>query len=219
MVGIEAARMIVSGQVVGLGTGSTAAEMIRELGRRVREEGLSVTGVATSFHAAILARGEGIAVRTLEDVERIDIAIDGADEVDPAKNLIKGGGGAHTREKVIASFADRFVVVVDDSKLVSKLGEKFPVPVEAIPMALPLVMRRLRDLGGVPEIRMGVRKDGPVVTDQGNIVIDVRFNGLTNPAALEAAINAIPGVLENGIFAGLADRILVASPAGVRRID
>lgn len=211
--------MVVSGQTVGLGTGSTAAEMIRELGRRVREEGISVAGVPTSFHAAILAREQGIDVRSLEDVDRIDIAIDGADEVDPGKNLIKGGGAAHTREKVIASFADRFVVVVDESKLVPKLGVEFPVPVEAIPMALPLVLRRLRDLGGAPDVRMGVRKDGPVVTDQGNIVIDVRFGGIDDPARLEAAINSIPGVLDNGLFVGLADLILVASPKGVRRID
>ncbi len=218
-VGIEAARLVASGQVVGLGTGSTAAEMIRELGRRAREEGLSIAGVPTSFHAGLLAREQGIAVVALEDVERIDIAIDGADEVDPARNLIKGGGAAHTREKVIASYADRFVVVVDESKLVPRLGSRFPVPVEAIPMALPLVMRRLRDLGGVPEIRMGVRKDGPVVTDQGNLVVDARFDRIEDPAALEARINAIPGVLDNGLFVGLADLVLVATPSGVLRIE
>lgn len=220
-VGVEAARMVEDGAVVGLGTGSTSAFAIEELGRRIREEGLSIVGIPTSYSAAMLAQKAGIVLRTLDDVEHIDIAIDGADEVDPRKNLIKGGGGAHTREKVIDYLADLFVVVVDDSKLVRQLGETFPVPVEVLPMAVSPVVRRLKGLGGEPAVRMAVKKDGPVITDQGNFIVDVRFAGIHDPAALESAINNIPGVVENGIFAGAADVILVGvSLTGeIRRID
>ncbi|MBM3287704.1 MAG: ribose-5-phosphate isomerase RpiA [Candidatus Eisenbacteria bacterium] len=218
---LEAAAMVRSGQVVGLGTGSTAAHAIRELGRRIREEALSIVGIPTSNMAAGLARAEGIPIRTLDDIERIDIAIDGADEVDPLCDLIKGGGAAHTREKVIASAAERFVVVVDESKLVRRLGEKSDVPVEVIPMAVSIVMRRLRELGGEPALRMGIRKDGPVITDEGNMVLDVRFQRIEDPASIERRINSIPGVLENGLFIGMADLVLVggATGASVRRME
>ena len=219
--GIEAASVVRDGQVVGLGTGSTAAEAIIELGRRVREEGLSIVGIPTSFSAAMLAGEHGIPIRTLDDVTGIDIAIDGADEVDPYRNLIKGGGGAHTREKVIASNAVTFILVVDSSKLVEKLGERCPVPVEVISMARSPVMRRLEALGGKPALRMSVRKDGPVITDEGNMIIDVKFDGITDPAKLEKQINAIPGVVENGLFVGMADLVLVGVPGedAVRRIS
>jgi ribose 5-phosphate isomerase A len=220
LAGIEAAALVRSGFVVGLGTGSTAAFAIAELGRRVREEGLSIRGIPTSFSAAILARDSGIPLAALDDVASIDLAIDGADEIDPGKNLIKGGGAAHTREKVIASAAARFVVVADESKLVARLGEKAPVPVEVIPMAFSPVLRRLRSLGAVPEIRMGHRKDGPVITDQGNFIIDARFARIDDPAALERAINEIPGVLDNGLFIGMAETVLIGSTGsgGVRRL-
>lgn len=220
-VGIAAAAMVQEGQVVGLGTGSTAAYMIEELGRRIREEGLSIRGVPTSYSSSLLARAQDIPVRTLDDVGEIDIAIDGADEVDPAKNLIKGGGGAHTREKIVASAARRFVIVVDDSKLVARLGERMPVPVEVIPMALRVAMRRLEALGGSPVVREGVRKDGPVVTDEGNLLVDVRFGVIEDAARLEREINDIPGVVDNGLFVGLASLVLVADSAGggIRRIE
>jgi ribose 5-phosphate isomerase A len=218
--GVEAAAAVRDGQVVGLGTGSTAAEMIAELGRRIREEGLSVVGIPTSFSAAMLATKHGVPIQTLDDVTGIDIAIDGADEVDPHRNLIKGGGGAHTREKVIASNAVTFIVVVDSSKLVEKLGEKCPVPVEVIPMARSPVMRALQALGGKPVLRMGVQKDGPVITDECNVIVDVWFEDIDDPARLEKQINAIPGVIENGLFVGMADLVLVGVPGEetVRRI-
>ncbi len=218
-VAIEAARMVVDGQVVGLGTGSTTAYAIAELGRRIQEERLAVVGIPTSHSAAILARRAGIPLRTLDEVSTVDIAIDGADEVDPHRNLIKGGGGAHTREKVIASCAERFVVVVDESKIVPKLGVEFPVPVEVIPMAVTPVTRRLDALGGRPLLRMAERKDGPVISDEGNLIVDVQFDGIENPAVLEREIHAIPGVLENGLFVGLATLILVGSAEGIRTIS
>jgi ribose 5-phosphate isomerase A len=142
-------------------------------------------------------------------VDHIDIAIDGADEVDPSKNLIKGGGAAHTREKIVDSLAEVFIVVVDNSKLVDRLGSTFLLPVEVIPMAMTPVMKALEKLGGKPTLRMGVKKAGPVVTDEGNLVIDVKFDLLENPAELEKEINNIPGVLDNGLFVGVADIILV----------
>ena len=219
-VGIEAARMVEDGMVVGLGTGSTATFAIEELGRRVREEGLSIVGVPTSFSSSMLARQHGLIVRTLDDVDHIDIAIDGADEVDPGKNLIKGGGAAHTREKVIDYLAELFVVVVDESKLVQRLGDTFPVPVEVIPMAISPVLRGLEWLGGKPLVRLAEQKDGPVISDQGNFIVDVHFDQIEDPAALETALNNIPGVVENGIFTGAADIVLVGLPTGeIRRID
>jgi ribose 5-phosphate isomerase A len=139
----------------------------------------------------------------------MDVAIDGADEVDPNKNLIKGGGAAHTQEKIVDSLADQFIVVVDSSKLVDRLGSTFLLPVEVLPMAITPVMRAIEKLGGKPELRMGVKKAGPVVTDQGNLVIDVKFDSIDNPAELEKNLNNIPGVLENGLFVGVADIILV----------
>jgi ribose 5-phosphate isomerase A len=220
-VGVEAASTVRDGHVVGLGTGSTAAEVIVELGRRVREEGLSIVGIPTSYSAAMLAREHRIPLRSLDDVDGVDIAIDGADEVDPQRNLIKGGGAAHTREKVIASSAVTFIVVVDDSKLVDRLGVSSPVPVEVIPMALTPVLRRLRDLKGDPLVRLAERKDGPVISDEGNLIVDVRFDRIDDPAALEKAIKTIPGVLENGLFCGISDLVLVGVPGAeaIRRLS
>ena len=220
-VGIEAAQMVETGSVVGLGTGSTAVFVIEELGRRVREEGLKIIGIPTSYDSDVLARQYGIPIRTLDDVDHIDIAIDGADEVDPQKQLIKGGGAAHTREKIIDGLAERFVVVVDDTKLVERLGTKFPVPVEVLPLALNPVLKHLGALGGMPELRTGGgKKVGPVITDQGNMVIDVRFDHIDDPGALETTINNIPGVLDNGLFVDLATDILVGEigPDGEPRV-
>ncbi len=219
--GREAAKLVKDGAVVGLGTGSTAAYAIEELGRRIREEGLRILGIPTSYQALDLARRNGIPVRTLDDVDRVDISIDGADEVDPEKNLIKGGGAAHTQEKIIDSLADFFVTVVDDSKLVNRLGEKYPVPVEVIPMALAPVMRRLEAIGGNPVLRTAVKKDGPVITDQGNFVVDVRFPSIEDPQGLESTLNNIPGVVENGLFIKLADLVIVgiSKDGTVRRIE
>ncbi len=208
--GIEAAHMVQDGAVVGLGTGSTAAFAIEELGRRMREESLRCLGVPTSFSEAMLARKNGIPLATLDDVTEIHVAIDGADEVDPHKNLIKGGGAAHTREKIVDSLAKIFIVVVDESKLVKRLGEKWPVPVEVLPFAVAPVMRQLRAMGAEPELRMGVKKDGPVISDEGNFIIDVRFEIIEDPAMLEKELNAIPGVLDNGIFAHVAPVVIVA---------
>jgi ribose 5-phosphate isomerase A len=209
-VGKAAADRVKSGTIVGLGTGSTTAYAIQFLGERLKSGAISdIQGIPTSFQAEVLAKQYGIPLTTLDAVDRIDIAIDGADEVDPQKNLIKGGGAAHTREKVVDSLADQFIVVVDSGKLVSRLGESFLLPVEVIPMAMTPVMRAIAKLGGKPELRMGVKKAGPVITDQGNMVIDVKFDAIDNPGELEKTLNNLPGVLENGLFVGVADVVLV----------
>ena len=210
LVADAAAQKVESGMLLGLGSGSTAAILIERLGRRCRDGKLTdITGVPTSFQSSQLATQYGIPLISLNEIDHIDLAIDGADEVDPEKNLIKGGGACHTREKLVDSRADRFIVVVDATKLSDTLGSTFPLPVEVVPDAYRQVMDSLRDLGSEPHLRMAVRKAGPVVTDQGNFVIDAKFGSIDEPADLESRINNIPGVLENGLFVGLADEVLV----------
>lgn len=206
---IEATKLVKSGQVVGLGTGSTVRYAIIELGRRVREEDLDIVGIPTSYQSMMLAAEVGIPLTNLFETPSIDIAIDGADQVDFELNLIKGGGAAHTREKVVDSLAKQFVVVVDETKVVEKLGKKQPVPVEVLPFALPAVVRKLEELGGKPSLRMASEKDGPVVTDNGNFVVDVDFGVIENPAELDQKVRSIPGVVETGLFIGLADVVFV----------
>ena len=209
-VGKAAANLVKSGSIVGLGTGSTTAFTIQFLGDRIKSGELKdIVGIPTSFQSEVLAKQYGVPLTTLDAIDHIDIAIDGADEVDPSKNLIKGGGAAHTREKVVDGLAARFVVGVDSSKLVDKLGSTFALPVDVLPMAVAPVTRALEALGGTPELRMGVNKDGPVITDQGNMVLDVKMTGIDDPAELEKTINNIPGVLENGLFVGVADEVLI----------
>jgi ribose 5-phosphate isomerase A len=209
-VGKAAANLVKSGSIVGLGTGSTTAYTIQFLGDRLKSGELKdIVGVPTSFQSEVLAKQYGVPLTTLDAIDHIDIAIDGADEVDPQKNLIKGGGAAHTREKVVDYLANQFIVVVDSGKLVDRLGSSFPVPVEVIPMAITPVINAIKKLGGKPELRMGVKKAGPVITDQGNMVVDVRFDNIDDPVNLEKTLNNIPGVLENGIFVNCADLVLI----------
>lgn len=213
--GESAAELVKSGMVVGLGTGSTVAWTIRRLGERVREEGLDFLGIATSFQAENLAIDCGIRLATLNSHPVLDLAIDGADQVDGDLFVIKGGGAAHTREKVVSCSAKRFVIVADESKYVQKLT--WPVPVEVLPFALRLVERRLAEAGGRPVLRLGKMKDGPVITDNGNFVVDADFGVIEDPAALAARIDPIPGVVEHGIFDNL-DELFLARAGGVERI-
>ncbi|UZQ53593.1 ribose-5-phosphate isomerase RpiA [Trichothermofontia sichuanensis B231] len=209
-VGKAAADRVQSGMIVGLGTGSTTAYAIQSIGERLRAGDLKdIKGIPTSFQAIVLAKEYGIPLTTLDEVEKIDLAIDGADEVDPHKNLIKGGGAAHTREKIVDTLAEYFIVVVDSSKIVDRLGSTFLLPVEVLPLAMTPVMRAITKLGGQPQLRMGVKKAGPVITDQGNFVIDVKFDRIDDPATLEKELNNIPGVLENGLFVGVTDLVLI----------
>ncbi len=205
-----AAQQVESGMILGLGSGSTAAILIEELGKRWQSGDLTdIKGVPTSFQASVLAQQYGIPLITLNEIDHMDLAIDGADEVDPALNLIKGGGACQTREKLVDTRARRFVVVVDETKMSPALGTNFALPVEVLPDAYRQVQEALRDMGSDPVLRMAVRKAGPVVTDQGNLIIDAKFDQIDDPASLEPAINNIPGVLENRLFVGVASEVLV----------
>ncbi|KAF5750293.1 ribose-5-phosphate isomerase 3 chloroplastic [Tripterygium wilfordii] len=196
----RAVGLVKSGMVIGLGTGSTASVVVEELGKLIRQGQLKdIFAVAANYQSRILAKQFGVKTVDLNDVNAIDIAFDGADEVDFNKNLLKGGGAAHTMQKVIDSVAKECVILVDHAKVVRQLGSTSPVPVEVLPPAISPVLRQLATLGGVPEVRLALRKDGPVVTDLGNMMVDVRFsNGIQNAAELERRINMIPGVVENG---------------------
>ena len=212
----KAAMMVDDGQILGLGTGSTSHYFIQKLGNRIKEEEIEIMGIPTSYQSFFLARDCGIPLTTLDE-HLPDLAVDGADEVDPQLNLIKGGGAAHTLEKIVDSSADKFLVIVDESKKVEKLGD-FPVPLEVIPSAYRPVTELVKAAGGVPSLRMAQMKDGPVITDNNNFVVDVQFKEIPDPKELEIELNSIPGVVENGIFAGIADQVLIATSNGVESI-
>lgn len=215
--GLLAAKEVKPGMRVGLGTGSTVFFTIEELARRRREEGLVFEAVSTSFSTSLLCGNWGIPLLDLGQVDHLDLAIDGADEVDPDRNLIKGRGAAHTLEKIVARMSTRLLIVADSTKKVQVLGSKMPVPVEFMASARSSVERHLRELGAVDfKLRMATSgKDGPVISDNGLFLADASFPTIVSPSALEKAINAIPGVLDNGIFAGLCTQALVASAEGV----
>ncbi|MXR22360.1 ribose-5-phosphate isomerase RpiA, partial [Halobacterium bonnevillei] len=193
------------------GRGSTAAHAIRALGER----DVDVEGVPTSFQSRQLAIDAGIPLTTLEEAS-VDIAIDGADQVSGTA-LVKGGGAAHAREKYVDANADRFVVVADPSKEADALDH--PIPVEVLPDARPVVAAAVRDLGGDPTLRAAERKDGPVVTDNGNLVLDCEFGRIDDPADVAASLSGIPGVVEHGLFVDLVDAVYVGTEDGVRTTE
>ncbi|KAL4607459.1 hypothetical protein ACB092_09G175900 [Castanea dentata] len=207
----RAVELVKSGMVIGLGTGGTSL-VIEELGKLIGEGKLKdIVAVGANYHSRLLAKQFGLRTVDLNDVDNIDIVFDGVDEVDFNKNLLKGGEAAHTVQKVVYSMANVCIILAEHTKVVHRLGSKFPVAVEVLPLATSPVSRRLIALGGVPEIRSALRKDGPVITDLGNMIIDVSFpNGIQNPAELEKNINVIPGVVDNGIVSGVATSVLVA---------
>lgn len=214
-VGAAGAQLIQDGMLAGIGTGSTMAFVIEALGRRVRDEGLRLTAVPTSFQSRMLCMKVGIPVREMQDASSLDLAIDGADEVDPSLDLIKGGGGAMTREKVVATMAKEFVAVVDESKLVARLGQGFAIPVEVLPSALAYVEKAVAELGASPSLRLGVAKDGPVVSDNGQFILDLRFPTSADLRAVDRALHQTPGVIETGLFFGIAKKALVARATSV----
>ncbi len=212
---MRAASWAEAGMVIGLGTGRAAAGFVRELGARVRG-GLQVRGIPTSRATEALARSLDIPLIGFDEVAAVDLAVDGADEVDPDSNLIKGHGGALVRERVVAAAASRFVVLVGPEKLSHRLGAKRSVPVEAIPFAAPQVRRALERMGADAAIRIEPGGD-PFVTDNRNLLVNAAFGEIADPAALHREIRDIPGVLDSGLFAGMADEVLVegqhASPS------
>jgi ribose 5-phosphate isomerase A len=191
---------------------------IEALGSRIANEGLKVKGVATSFAAERLARQHGIELTTLDEIPDLDLAFDGADEVDPDFVLIKGRGAAQTREKIVASRAKQFVVLVDESKIVDQLGHRMPLPIEVVPMAVTPIMQVVRQLGAQAEIRMGMKKDGPVVSDQGMWIVDAMFDGITEPEHVNDVLLKTPGVVDHGLFIGLATNVLVGRSDGTVQV-
>ncbi|AFZ72777.1 ribose-5-phosphate isomerase RpiA [Natronobacterium gregoryi] len=220
--GERAAEEVEDGFVVGLGTGSTTASAIEAIGEAVAD-GLEVQGIPTSFQSRQLALEVGIQLTTLEAVETVDLAIDGADQIvdDPGSSahgtLIKGGGAAHAREKLVDAAADRFVVVADPSKLTDRLERS--VPLEVLPDAYTVVTARVHELGGEPTLREAKRKDGPVVTDNGNLVLDCEFGAIADPEELAATLSSVPGVVEHGLFVDLADATYVGLEEGTGDAD
>lgn len=206
IVGEKAAEYVKDGMTVGLGTGSTAHYMILSLGERAKS-GLNISCVATSLASEKTAREVGLKIVDFKDIEKIDIAIDGADEMDPSLNLIKGGGGALLREKIIEDFSEKLIIIADQSKKVDLLGA-FKVPVEVVQFAWQLTRKEIEKMGSVTKLR---EKEGQIfVTDNGNFILDCDFGLIKDPAALCKDLNRIPGVVENGIFSGMADVALIA---------
>ncbi|HXF41435.1 MAG TPA: ribose-5-phosphate isomerase RpiA [Blastocatellia bacterium] len=202
----HAIDMVRDGNIVGLGTGSTAKFAIEGLGRLVRG-GLSIKGVPTSIATQKLAQEQAIPLIELNDVDRIDITIDGADEIDSAFDMIKGGGGALTREKLVALSSKKRVILVDESKLVSKLGQSHLLPVEVLPFAWKMAQHALEKLGGTATLRM--RNDQPLITDNGNYILDCGFGAIENARHMESEIKLLPAVIECGLFIGIADTLVI----------
>ncbi|NOQ54583.1 MAG: ribose-5-phosphate isomerase RpiA [Thermoplasmata archaeon] len=212
--GERAAELVTDGMKVGLGTGSTVHYTLLALGRRVKEEGLDIVGVPTSVRTERTSLEVGIPLGDLDELGRLDITIDGADEVDPHLNLIKGLGGALVREKIVAAHTRELVIIVDSSKMVEVLGTRSPLPVEVFKMGHKRLHSALADLGCAPALRMD--DDGsPFVSDNGNHIYDCRFERIPRPHDLEMEINNVIGVVQNGLFLDMTTRVVVASTSGV----
>lgn len=216
LVARHAASLVQNGMLVGLGTGSTANYFIQELANRHKEEGLQVTVAASSVVSTIKAQEMGLPLLALEHVSRLDLYVDGADEVTPDLTLLKGRGYDLVREKLMASASDKFIVLVDPTKLVDRIGARFPIPVEVMPFAWSLVKRRLESIGGSGGLRHTANKDGLVMTSHGSLVLDMAFDPALEAAALNAFLNETPGVVEHGIFRNLATVVFVAADGRVQ---
>lgn len=210
LAGEKAVQYVKDGMIIGLGTGSTVYWTIKKLGELVRD-GLDIRGIPTSKNTEELAIEEGIPLISLSEIGQLDITIDGADEVNPDLQLIKGGGGALLREKLIASISKRLVIVVDESKCVSRLG-RFPLPVEVTPFGVEITSKQLQVLGCTPKLR--TEGNIPYKTDNGNYILDCSFSSISEPIELTNKINMLPGVVENGLFVNMAEIIVVAKKDG-----
>jgi ribose 5-phosphate isomerase A len=212
-----ALELVQDGMKLGLGTGSTAKHLVELLAERISREGLTVRCCATSIETADLARSLGIGIQSIDELAPLDLAIDGADEIDPALNLVKGGGAAHFREKLVESSAKRLAIIADHTKVVEVLGTTRMLPLELLGFGLASTVRRLEALGARLEPRL--KGDAPVISDNGNPIWDADFGPITNPGALAARLDGVCGVLEHGLFVGMAEIAFVATPEGtVRRM-
>ena len=217
--GYWAADQVMMGDTVGVGTGSTVYFFIERLAQRVRDEGLKIRAITTSFQSSCLCAELGIPVLDITSVKYVDIAVDGADNIDPELDLIKGGGAAQTLEKIVAAMAKKYIIIADESKSVEYLGQTFMLPVEVLPRALNLVGNKLEEMGLEYNLRMGKAKDGPVVTDNGNFVIDIKLQAPYNKAELNSKITMIPGVVETGFFIGYAQTVCLACKDGLKFLN
>lgn len=217
---LAAVKHVKDGFIVGLGSGSTAAFAIEALGERVKRENLRLLGIPTSYQAFLLAVECGIPITTLDEHPEIDVTIDGADQVTPELWLIKGMGAALVREKIVAQASKLNIIIADEKKKVKLLGENGQViPIEVLPFAISLVKRKIAALGGQPVLREGKGKLGPVITDNGNALLDSYFGEIANPAALEAKLKMIAGLVETGLFVGLTDIAYVGTGDAVEKIE
>jgi ribose 5-phosphate isomerase A len=215
----EAVKHLKDGFIVGLGSGSTTAYAIEEIGKRIEREGIKVLGVPTSYQAFMLAVKNKIPITTLEEHPNPDLTIDGADQIDDHLNLIKGMGGALLKEKILAKASKELVIIADERKQVKTLGENnHPVPMEVIPFSVPLVIDNIKKLGGKPVLREGIKKVGPVITDNNNIIIDAEFGLIHDPKELENKLKVITGVVDVGIFSNIAKYVYIGKRSGVEKL-
>jgi len=215
----EAVKEVKDGNVIGLGSGTTVAYAVEELGRNIKREGIRVLAVPSSYQAFLLAAQNKVQTTTLDEHPRLDITIDGADQVETKTlNMIKGMGGALTREKIVAAASKKLLIVIDETKLTEKLGSNQPIPLEVLPFALAPVSAGLRALEGKPKLREGNGKVGPVVTDNGNFILDVDFDSIRDPEKLNAQIRAISGVVETGLFLNMATMVYVGKRDSVLKL-
>lgn len=217
MVGVQAASYVKDGMTVGLGTGSTAYYMIEELGRRVKEENLSIIGVPTSFASREQAKELGIPVKTIDEVQKVDVTIDGADEIDKNFHGIKGGGAALLFEKVVATYSNHVIWIVDESKMVQTLG-KFPLPVEVVPYGEEQLFRLFEERGYNPTFRMETKTEKKV-TDCGHSIIDLHLETIENPEALATELDQLVGVVEHGLFLNMVETVIVGRTTGTETIE
>jgi len=215
MAALEAIKHVKDGFVIGLGSGSTVAYAIMELGNMIKRKEINVFGVPSSFQAMELAVKYGVPLTSLDEYPELDLTIDGADQVDSKLNLIKGGGAALTREKIIASASKELIIVVDARKISKKLGGKTTVLVEVLPCAKHPIIKKIEQLGYKPKLRYGSGKVGPLITDNGNFIVDIYVNEIENPKELELTLKIIPGIVEVGLFVDMADIVYVGHERSV----
>ena len=210
-----AIEYVKDGMVLGVGSGTTITYFIEELGK-LKSKDLEILAVPSSYDTKFKLVEKGVKITTLKEHSTLDLTVDGADEIDPDLNLIKGGGGCLFLEKIVADAAKEFIVIADESKLVGRLGEKNPVPVEVYPFAFGHVVERIESIGGKPVLRVANKgKIGPVITDNGNFILDVKFHEIKDPKNLEKGLNVIPGVIENGLFIDMVSRAIITTPQKV----
>jgi ribose 5-phosphate isomerase A len=216
-VAVQAAALVENNMIVGLGTGSTANYFIEELARRQQQEALKVTTVSSSIISSQIAQKQGLNVVAIENLSSLDLYVDGADEVTEDMTLLKGRGSDLVREKLLAKASDKFYVLVDNSKLVSNIGEHYAIPIEVMPFAWQLVLNSLEQIGGVGGLRPNAAGDGLAVSSHGSLILDMKFDEMTDSQTLNQQLNATPGVVEHGIFADLATTIFIGADGQIEQ--